>query len=45
MLARILTRAIDAQERWAGPLGYRVHGVAAAVFGRILPLHDLPNGI
>jgi nitrite reductase/ring-hydroxylating ferredoxin subunit len=27
MLARILTRAIDAQERWAKPLGDRVHGL------------------
>jgi nitrite reductase/ring-hydroxylating ferredoxin subunit/uncharacterized membrane protein len=44
MLARVLTRAIDAQERWAKPLGDRVHGVAAAVFGRVLPLRDLLNG-
>jgi nitrite reductase/ring-hydroxylating ferredoxin subunit/uncharacterized membrane protein len=44
MLARVLTRAIDAQERWAKPLGDRVHGVVAAIFGRILPLRDLLNG-
>jgi len=44
MLARVLTRAIDAQERWAKPLGDRVHGLVAAIFGRILPLRDLLNG-
>ncbi len=44
MFARVLTRAIDAQERWAKPLGDRVHGVVGAIFGRILPLRDLLNG-
>ena len=44
MLARVLTRTIDAQERWAKPLGDRVHGVVAAIFGRILPLRYLLNG-
>lgn len=44
MLARALSRAIDAQERWAKPLGDRVHAVVSAIFGRILPLRDLLNG-
>jgi hypothetical protein len=41
MLARVLTRAIDAQERWAKQLGDRVHGVVDAILGaRRASSHD-----
>jgi nitrite reductase/ring-hydroxylating ferredoxin subunit/uncharacterized membrane protein len=44
MLGRLLERLVDAQTRWAKPVGDWLHGVTAAVFGRILPVRDLLAG-
>ncbi len=44
MIARALTRLIDAQDRWARPFGDRVHAVLAAIFGRMTPVRDLLSG-
>jgi nitrite reductase/ring-hydroxylating ferredoxin subunit/uncharacterized membrane protein len=44
MIARVLTRFIDAQEPWARPFGDRVHGLLAALFGRMTAVRDLLNG-
>lgn len=44
MLGRVLERFIDAQSRWAKPLGDWLHGVMAAIFGRMLPIRDFLGG-
>ena len=44
MLGRLLERIVDAQTRWAKPVGDWLHGVTAAVFGRILPVRDFLAG-
>ena len=44
MLGRLLERLVDAQARWAKPVGDWLHGVTAAVFGRILPVRDFLAG-
>jgi nitrite reductase/ring-hydroxylating ferredoxin subunit/uncharacterized membrane protein len=44
MLARALERIISAQDRWATPFGDWLHGLVAAIFGRILPIRDLLAG-
>jgi nitrite reductase/ring-hydroxylating ferredoxin subunit/uncharacterized membrane protein len=44
MLGRVLERLIDAQSRWAKPLGEWLHGLMAAIFGRILPIRDFLAG-
>ena len=44
MLARALERSINAQARWAKPFGDWLHGLVAAVFGRILPVRDFLAG-
>lgn len=44
MLGRVLERLIDAQARWAKPLGDWLHGVMAAIFGRMLPIRDFLGG-
>jgi nitrite reductase/ring-hydroxylating ferredoxin subunit/uncharacterized membrane protein len=44
MLGRVLDRFIDAQTRWAKPLGDWLHGLLAAIFGRILPIRDFLAG-
>src|ERR1022692_3256655 len=44
MLGRLLERLVDAQTRWARPVGDWLHGVTAAVFGRILPVRDFLAG-
>jgi nitrite reductase/ring-hydroxylating ferredoxin subunit len=44
MLGRLLERLVDAQTRWAKPVGDWLHGVTAAVFGRILPVRDFLAG-
>lgn len=44
MLARLVTRLIDAQAFWAKPLGGLLHRVLSAFFGRLRPLKDLLNG-
>ena len=44
MLARALERIIAAQDRWASPLGDWLHGLVAAIFGRIRPIRDLLAG-
>ncbi len=44
MLARSLTRLIDAQAVWAKPFGDAVHGVLEAFFGRLPRLRDLLSG-
>ncbi len=44
MLGRALDRIIDAQARWAKPLGDWLHGIVAAIFGRILPVRDFLAG-
>jgi nitrite reductase/ring-hydroxylating ferredoxin subunit len=44
MLGRALTRLIDAQEPWARPLGDRIHGLVAAIFGRMVTIRSFLNG-
>lgn len=44
MLGRALERILDAQTGWAKPLGDRVHGLVAAIFGRMLPIRDFLAG-
>ncbi len=44
MLGRVLERILDAQAGWAKPLGDWVHGLAAAIFGRMLPIRDFLAG-
>ena len=44
MLGRLFIRLIDAQEQWARPLGDWVHGLVAAVFGRMVRVRSLLNG-
>lgn len=44
MLARSLDRLINAQSRWAKPFGDWLHGIVAAIFGRILPVRDFLAG-
>jgi nitrite reductase/ring-hydroxylating ferredoxin subunit/branched-subunit amino acid transport protein len=44
MLGRALTRVIDAQEVWARPLGDWVHGIVAAIFGRMITIRSFLNG-
>jgi nitrite reductase/ring-hydroxylating ferredoxin subunit/uncharacterized membrane protein len=44
MIGRALDRLIDAQEGWAKPLGDWLHGLVAAVFGRMVPIRSLLNG-
>jgi len=44
MLGRVLDRFIDAQTRWAKPLGEWLHGLMAAIFGRMLPIRDFLAG-
>ncbi len=44
MLGRVLERILDAQAGWARPLGDGVHGLAAAIFGRMLPIRDFLAG-
>ncbi|HUG49098.1 MAG TPA: Rieske 2Fe-2S domain-containing protein [Candidatus Limnocylindria bacterium] len=44
MIARLVTRLIDAQAVWARPLGDFNHRWLTALFGRLRPLKDLLNG-
>ena len=44
MLGRILNRVIDAQTVWAKPFGDFIHGIVAAIFGRMKPIRDLLIG-
>jgi nitrite reductase/ring-hydroxylating ferredoxin subunit/uncharacterized membrane protein len=44
MIGRVLERVLDAQSGWAKPLGDWVHRLAAAIFGRMLPIRDLLAG-
>lgn len=44
MLARLVTRLIDAQAFWAKPFGDFNHRWLSALFGRLRPLKDLLNG-
>lgn len=44
MLARLVTRLIEAQGAWARPLGDFNHRWLSALFGRLRPLKDLLNG-
>ncbi len=44
MLGRVLERILDAQAGWAKPLGDWIHGLAAAIFGRMLPIRDFLAG-
>ncbi len=44
MLARTLERIVDAQATRARPLGHRLHGLMAAIFGRMLPVRDFLVG-
>jgi nitrite reductase/ring-hydroxylating ferredoxin subunit/uncharacterized membrane protein len=44
MLARSLDRLISAQSRWAKPFGDWLHGIVAAIFGRIRPVRDFLAG-
>jgi nitrite reductase/ring-hydroxylating ferredoxin subunit/uncharacterized membrane protein len=44
MVGRLLERLIAAQTRWAKPLGDWLHGVTAAIFGRMLPVRDFLAG-
>jgi nitrite reductase/ring-hydroxylating ferredoxin subunit/uncharacterized membrane protein len=43
-MARLLTRALDAQSRWAGPLGDFNHRWLAALFRPVRPVKDFLNG-
>ncbi len=44
MVGRALDRLIDAQTRWAKPLGDWVHGLVDAIFHRMIPVRSLLNG-
>jgi nitrite reductase/ring-hydroxylating ferredoxin subunit/uncharacterized membrane protein len=44
MIGRVLERILDAQSGWAKPLGDWVHRLAAATFGRMLPIRDFLAG-
>jgi nitrite reductase/ring-hydroxylating ferredoxin subunit/uncharacterized membrane protein len=44
MLGRVLTRLIDAQAAWARPFGDWLHGLAAAIFGRMVTIRSFLNG-
>jgi nitrite reductase/ring-hydroxylating ferredoxin subunit/uncharacterized membrane protein len=44
MVGRLLDRMIAAQTPWAKPLGDWVHGLTAAIFGRMLPVRDFLAG-
>jgi nitrite reductase/ring-hydroxylating ferredoxin subunit/uncharacterized membrane protein len=44
VLARALTRLMDAQSAWTLPLGNAVHGFLNALFGRMTPIRDLLVG-
>lgn len=44
MLGRLFERLIVAQTGWAKPVGDWLHGIVAAVFGRILPVRDFLVG-
>ncbi len=44
MLGGALERLIDAQARWAKPLGDALHRLMAAIFGRMLPVRDFLAG-
>jgi nitrite reductase/ring-hydroxylating ferredoxin subunit/uncharacterized membrane protein len=44
LVGRALDRLIDAQTRWAKPLGDWLHGLADGIFGRMVPVRSLLNG-
>ena len=44
MLGRLFVRLIDAQEPWARPLGDWLHGLADAIFLRMVTIRSLLNG-
>ena len=44
MLGRLLERVIIAQSRWAKPFGDWLHGLVAAIFGRMTPIRDFLAG-
>ena len=44
MVGRMLERLSERQTRWAKPLGDWLHGLMAAVFGRMLPVRDFLAG-
>ena len=44
MLARLLTRLMDAQRPWTKPLGDWVHGIDHAIFHAMPAVRDLLNG-
>ena len=44
MLGRLLERVIIAQTRWAKPFGDWLHGLVAAIFGRMTPIRDFLAG-
>jgi nitrite reductase/ring-hydroxylating ferredoxin subunit/uncharacterized membrane protein len=44
MIGRIAERLLDAQDGWAKPLGNALHGLFAAIFGRMTPIRDLLSG-
>jgi nitrite reductase/ring-hydroxylating ferredoxin subunit len=44
MLGRMLTRLIDAQGRWADPLGGTLDGLISPILGRLPRLKDALNG-
>jgi nitrite reductase/ring-hydroxylating ferredoxin subunit/uncharacterized membrane protein len=44
MLGRLFVRLIDAQEPWARPLGDWLHGLADAIFRRMVTIRSLLNG-
>lgn len=44
MLGRLLERIVVAQTGWAKPFGDWLHGVMAAIFGRMLPVRDFLAG-
>ena len=44
MIGRALTRLIDAQAGWARPFGDWLHGLVAAIFGRMVTVRSFLNG-
>jgi nitrite reductase/ring-hydroxylating ferredoxin subunit len=44
MLGRAMTRLVDAQSRWAQPLGERLVAIISPVFARLPSIKDLLNG-
>ncbi len=44
MLGRLFIRMIDAQNGWARPFGDWLHGLANAVFSRMVPIRSFFNG-